>query len=221
MRCHKEITDMQAIQAIKTEGIKQHKIEKKPDRGPSMLIIANAQLKHWPRGDNICDIVFRDGWPISRWNQMIKTGEIKLAHRTIILYLEATRRWNDVPPIKNSLQALCKAIKMYSEVESPRIFVSNHVPRLSVSPMELGVKVTNFTQRQVISSVGRALGHVYELSMYEHLVSKRKERVISSAHKYFTQEGVLSELGCMVFRECTFRESGIKGYWFDPQPVEK
>ena len=118
----------------------------------------------------------------------------------------------------NTLQALFKVIKSYLDVESPRIFVSNHIPRVASSPMDPAVKITNFTQRQAVRSVGRVLGHVFELSVYEHLVSSKKGRIISPTHKYFTQEGVLSEFGCMVFRECALWEAGIKGYWFTKHP---
>ena len=49
--------------------------------------------------------------------------------------------------------------------------------------------------------------------MYEYFVS-RKGKVIQPTGSYFVDNGRLTELGCMLFREVVMRESGIKSYWF-------
>ena len=212
------ISTGQAVQAIQEEGILCTLPSWTHNRGPSLLILVDAQLKHWPSKDNICDVVFKPGLSIKHWILLIRSGGVQLSHRTVLLYLESTRRWDDIPPLKNNLQALCKVIKSYSNIESPRIFIANHVPRLTASPIKSSIKITNFTQRQAVRSVARVLGHVFELSIYEHLVSSHKERVITPVQQYFTQEGVLLKMGCLIFRECALREAGIKPYWFGDRP---
>ena len=116
-----------------------------------------------------------------------------------------------MPPIKNGLQALCKAIKNYGS--DPRIFVASHIPHVSTSPVKRPVVISNFRLQQATRSVCQSMGGVYELSMYEHFISK-KGKLMKPTHKYFLDKDTLSTLGCMIFWECMFRESGIKGYWF-------
>ena len=94
------------------------------------------------------------------------------------------------------------------------MFISNHVPRVGESPLSSAISKSNFTLQQATRSVGRALGKVFELSMFEHFVN-RKGRIIRPADLYFAGPRELTSFGCMIFRECLMRESGIKSYWFD------
>ena len=179
-------------------------------RLPSLLLLADSQLENWPGRDKICTLEFRKGWTL-RWTQAIKTGEIRINCYTVVLYLEDTRHWNDVPPIKNALHALCKAIKNHAP--DPRVFIANHLPRVTSSPVTLPVANSNFTLQQATRSVGHALGAIHEMSLYEHFISKRG-KVLKPTQKYFIQEGMLTPLGCLIFRECVLCEAGIKNYWF-------
>ena len=94
---------------------------------------------------------FRKGWSLHRWTQAIRTGEIRVNCNTVVLYLENTRCWDDVPPLKNALLALTRALKNYAL--DPRIFVANHLPRVNSSPIMVPINHSNFTLQQVTRSV--------------------------------------------------------------------
>ena len=184
--------------------------KQRKSRGPSVLILADSQLHNWPARDPRCRLEYRQDWPLKHWAQAIRMGRIQVECHTVILYLESTKCWNDVPPIKNALLSLCKAIRNHSQ--DPRIFVTNHLPGLSGSPVRIPVVISNYTLQQATRSVCRAMGKVFELSMYEHFMSSAG-KVIKPAQKYLGSDG-LTPHGCLIFRECLLREAGLKGYWF-------
>ena len=130
--------------------------------------------------------------------------------RITTLNMEGTKSWADVPPIKNSLQALCKVIRNHSL--GARVFICNHLPRINGSPMQQDVSKSNFTLQQAVRSIGRSMGSVFELSIFEHFTSK-KGKIPKEARKLFCDSHNLSPLGCITFRECIMREVGIKNYW--------
>ena len=180
----------------------------------SLIILADSQFKDWPTKDGICSIFYQEKWPINRWTLAVKTGTIRLEHhRIVVLYLEATRAWQDMPPVKNCLQALCKAIR--NTGGSPRVFIANHLPPANNSSLKNtnSVVVSYFILQQATRSIGRAMGCVYELSLFEHFTSSTG-KVLSPKHLYFSETGNLTQLGCLICRECICREVGIKNYWF-------
>ena len=120
------------------------------------------------------------------------------------------------PPVKNALHGLCKALRNYSNAADPRIFIANHLPRVSASPLRKQITQTNFILQQAVRSVGRSLGRVFKLSLYEHFTS-RHGSLLKPVSKYFASEQ-LSYLGCLVMRECVLCEVGFKRYWFDRRP---
>ena len=138
-------------------------------------------------------------------------GHIKINSYTVILYLEGLGRWQDVLPMKNALHSLCKVIKSHGP--DPRIFLANHLPRPTASPIRIPVDRFNFTLQQAVRSVGRAMGKVFELSIHEHFIL-HNGKVIRPVYRYFAGDGSLSALGCMVFWECALREADLKTYWF-------
>ena len=209
------ISDLEVIKIIQEEGmgfsvpdwIKTRKIS------PSILLLADSQVKYWPGNDAVCKVQYHQDWPISRWTQAIRLGLIKIECTTVVVYLEAVRRWSDVPPIKNSLNTLCRNIRNHGN--TPWIFIANLLPAVNSSPLKDPLRTSNFnyTLQQAIRSVGRSMGRVFKLSLNEHFVSK-KGRVIQPVGEYFVQSGVLTHHGCLVMRECIMRESGVKSYWF-------
>ena len=213
--CASGPSDAEVIKVIKQEGMSfaiPKWIRKRNPRA-SLLILADAQLKFWPKGDKICKVQLHERWPLKRWNLAIKMGTIKLECNTVVLYLESTRSWQDVPPIKNSLHMLCKTIKNLGN--NPRIFISNHLPRVDHSPVQYPITQSNFILQQAVRSVQRAMkGGVFELSMFEHFISS-KGRVIKPKDQVFVDADRLTAYGCMLFRECLMHEAGIKTYWFD------
>ena len=186
-------------------------------RNPSVLVLADTQLHNWPK-DGLCHVIVKD-WPVKRWAQAIKLGEIWINCSIIVLYLEGTQTWRDVLPLKNALQALCRVIKHHSS--DPRIFISNHLPRVSGSPMQPLVTHTNFTLQQATRSICRVLGWVFELSIYEHFVTSKHSRILRPTQVYFEGARGLTRLGCMVFHECLLREVGLKSYWFTEREPEQ
>ena len=85
--------------------------------------------------------------------------------------------------------------------DNPQIYVLNLIPQPRHSPIGTPLPVFNFVLQQAVRS-GRAVVKVYDMSMYEHFVS-RKGRIIKPIDKYFM--GLqLSSFGCLVFRECMF-----------------
>ena len=188
------LSDQQVIELIKTEGIAYSLpkwINERRVRG-SVLILADAQLKDWPLKDGICSVTLRQNWPINRWNLAIKTGIIPVSHhRVIVLYLENSRAWDEIPPIKNALQRLCKVIRQMAG--NPRIYISNHLPRAVSSPLRNPIVMSNFILQQATRSVSRALrGGVFELSLHEHFTSSRSGRPLAPKHKYFAETGHLT-----------------------------
>ena len=182
----------------------------------SIFILVDAQITAWP-GHNICAVEFHASWTIKRWTESIRTGIIRvLPCPIVVVYLEATQYWSDVPPVKNALHGLCKALRNYSNAADPRIFIANHLPRVSASPLRKQITQTNFILQQAVRSVGRSLERVFELSLYEHFTS-RHGSLLKPVSKYFASEQ-LSYLGCLVMRECVLCEVGFKRYWFDRRP---
>ena len=129
-----------------------------------------------------------------------------------MLYLENTATYSDIPPLKNGLQSLCKAIRQHHR--TCRMFITNLLPSPSSSPQRRTRNHAEFTLLQAIRSANRALGKIHYLSLFEHFVSCRKTTTIRPTHKYFTEDFGLTPLGCMVMRECIIWEAGLKTYWW-------
>ena len=192
-------------------------IRRRQVRGPSVLILADAQFKHWPAQlDKVCQIEFHPNWPIKWWTQAIRLGQLKITCHTVVIYLEGLCHWADIPPIKNALTSLCKAVRNHG-VE-PRIFVSNILPQVGTSPLK-SVNQFNFTLQLAVRSTCRVVGSVHELSLYEHFMSAKNRR-LRPTHKYF-EVGGLSRLGCLIARECILRKAGVKSYWFEERGVSE
>ena len=102
---------------------------------PSVLLLADMQVKYWPEKDKVCEVIYHKNWPLKRWNQALRMGLISVTSHTVVLYLESTRCWQDVPPIKNTLTMLCKTLRNIGN--NPRIFISNHLPRIGVNPVPI------------------------------------------------------------------------------------
>ena len=130
----------------------------------------------------------------------------------MIVYLEALQKWSEAPPIKNNLQALVIALRQ--KHPGCRVFISNLLPTVRKSPVGLSVEKFNFILIQAIRSTNRAEGKVHVLSVFEHFVSTKKQKLIKPVDAYFKQNEHLTQLGCLMLRECFLREAGLKPYWF-------
>ena len=179
-------------------------------RGFSVQILADARFQAWPQ-DNVCLMEYRPGWTFKQWIEALTAEIICISCSTVILYLERVKDYEDVPPIKNPLQTICKIIRQHKK--EARVFIANVLPRASWSPMDR--PDNHFILLQAVCSINRILRKVHYLSIQEHLISK-KGKVIKPVHKYFQGDNTqLPVLGCMVVRECFLREAGLKKYWFE------
>ena len=117
-------SNSKVVQAILDEGMGF----RAPDwmrnrrRHKSILVLSDAQFKYWPAHDKVCQVEYHPKWPLARWAQAIRLGQISIDCDTVVIYLEGTRQWKDLPPIKNMLQSLCKVVRALGN--NPRIFVA-------------------------------------------------------------------------------------------------
>ena len=63
---HTTTEQQEVVQLIKKEGIRWKVPRWIKCRAASMVILADAMLKHWHSGDNVCVVYYRQGWPIGR-----------------------------------------------------------------------------------------------------------------------------------------------------------
>ena len=213
--------DEQAVKLIEQKGIKLAPLKGiKQVNQLSLLLLADMQLGEWPWNDKKCNLHLRPRCRVRDWGYEIRSGHIDIQTQNVVLYLEGLLRWQDAPPIKNTLHSLCKVIR--GQQPASRIYVCNMLPRVmgSGSPVGPNISNFNFTLQEVVHSVGRALGKVHALSIHEHFVDK-DNKPITPVQKYFTPQG-LSYLGCLIFRECVLHEGGFKTYWFEgPRPTKQ
>ena len=141
-KTNSELSDLEIVAWIKQEGLVFPMPAGVQKRKPSVLVLADAQLKFWPEKDPVCRVVCHPHWPLRRWSHAVHLGTISIDCHTVVLYLEGTRNWQDVPPIKNALTLLNKVI--HSHGENPRIFISNHLPRPGRSPLQYPILQSQF-----------------------------------------------------------------------------
>ena len=207
-----KLLDEQAREHIRWEAEEfiQHQGRKKK-RSPSVHILADSRIQAWLVTDGVCTVDYHPGWSFKRWLEALRVESIRICCNIVIVYFEAVKDYQDVPPVKNALQAICKVIRQHRK--EARIYVGNLLPKPSPSPMDK--PDVNFVLLQAVRSVNRILRKVHYLSIREHFISK-KGKVLCPVHKYFQEDNMqLTTLGCLVLRECLLREAGLKRYWFD------
>ena len=201
-----------AVQEIQRECAQGNK-RKSTGRSPSVHLLADSRVENWPSQDNMCVVDYHPGWNYGTWIAALRAETIRIKCNTVVLYLEKSQHYEDVPPIKNALHTICRTIRQHNN--SARIFIANYLPTVTSSPVRRTLTEANFTLLQAVRSINRAIGKVHYLSLYKHFVSGKSGRVIRPTHKYFREDNIqLSSYGCMVFRECLVREAGLKQYWF-------
>ena len=179
-------------------------------RGPSILVLSDAWIEDWPWNDRLCQVEFHQGWPLDRWIAAIREGLVETRCHTVVIYLEGLKNWNEVPPMKNYLQTLTGALR--KKHPGNRLFISNLLPQVHASPVDITQENFNFILVQAIRSTNRCMGKVLVLSAYEHFISR--DRIVRPTHEYFKQNDHLTRLGCLILREVFMREAGVKPYWF-------
>ena len=164
-------------------------------RGKVVHILADVKIKRWPHDkDNLCTVDYKPCWQMKDWVARVRAEVIRITSPTVIIYMERTMKFEDMPPLKNVLETLCKAVHQHQP--SARIFVANMLPRIVSSPLQMPVVVdSNYTLLQAVHSRSRAVGGwVFYLSVYEHFTSEEKGRgkIISPIGKYFEDSDTLS-----------------------------
>ena len=178
-------------------------------RKPSLHLLADSRVGNWPASDQICVIEYQPDWEIRHWISAVRAETIRIQSGTVIIYLERILSFSDVPPFKNLLQTLCKAVRAHRK--DTRTFISNLLP--GHSPLCRKCIQADFILLQAIRSINCSLGKIFYLSVFEHFTSK-SGKVIHPTYKYIQEDQQLTKLGCLVFRECLMREAGLKTYWF-------
>ena len=216
----KQVTklDLQAVAEIKANSYQLPAVPQwmLRNRQATVLLLADAQLHRWPIHDNKVRIVMRASWTLLQWIQVIQSTYVQVAsYHKVIIYFELFSNVQVPAPLKNSIIALCRAIRTHN-LES-QIYICNLLPHQGGRSTVLGLTVTQANGHLFTAtvSVGRRLGSIHLLSLHEHFVSPADP--ISPVHKYFREDGQLTRLGCLTFRECLFREAGMKTYWFGQQ----
>ena len=85
--------DEQARQEILHEGMIFPVSRWIKDRLPSILLLADSQVKNWPKHDCICTLEYHNSRSLKWWTQAIRTGELRVNCHTVVLYLETTQHW--------------------------------------------------------------------------------------------------------------------------------
>ena len=191
---HQDVEMEQVISLLKEEA---ETLTRKQKRTPSVQILADARVSHWSKRDNVCVIETHEGWNFKQWISALRVGSIRITCRSVVLYLEHSSTYTDVPPLKNALLTVCKIIRQYDR--NIRIFISNLLPSPSYSPLKRSRVEKDFLLLQAIRSVNRVIGKVHYLSLFEHFVSL-SGKIIQPTHRYFREDGDLTYLGCMVMR---------------------
>ena len=204
--------DIVSLDQVKRELIQDYRQARQAccHISPTVEILADSRLSRWSKVDRLCKIEYKQV-ELKRWIADLWAEVVRIQCNTVVLYLEQTTRYKDVPPL-NKLLALCKVIRQHNS--SARIFVSNLLPQPATSPLTRAHMEADFMLVQAIRGVNRLLKKVHYLSLFEHFVSRKKGKIIHPTFKYFQEDGNLTTLGCLVFCECVFRECGLKKYWF-------
>ena len=178
----------------------------------SMQLLADTRVKHWPMVDHVVEVNYRPGWTIKHWTSALRAEVIRITCGTVVIYFEQTLNYQQLLPLKNNQQSLCKVIRQHQR--NARIFITNLLPQPSHgSPLEKPRQEKDFLLVQAIRSINRVLGKIHYMSTFEHFISS-KGKIIRPTHLYFEGTQHLTVLGCLVLRECLLREAGLKSYWF-------
>ena len=181
------------------------------ERRPSLHLLADARISNWPSTDKTCVMEYHPQWKFKHWIAALRAETVRIQANTVVLYLEETLAYEDVPPLKNNLHTMCKTIRQHCR--GARIFIANLLPQIQHSLLGRPRVESNFTLLQAIRNVNRALSKTHYLSVYEHFVSN-KGKVIRPLHKYFQENDQLTNYGCLILRECLLCEAGLKTDWF-------
>ena len=213
-----ELTDAQIRQILREEACVLLPVQeawRRRNARHSVFLAADSRVQAWPLHDTKIRVSLKESWSMTQWTQAFRTGYLDYSCGKVLIYFEMLAEIPVPTPLNNAVLALCRSIRWKNT--DCQIYILNLLPKISPTPV-LGpsVPVANQHILEAVRNVNRRMGSVFYLSVFEHFFTKESGLLIPPC-KHFRANGDLSQLGCMVLRECIFRESGMKSYWFDEE----
>ena len=124
-----------------------------------------------------------------------------------VIALRCVRQSECLEPLKNSLAAMCRVVRMVNP--GGRIFIANTVPNPR-SVLGQRTKEHNRLLCRAVVSINQSLQRVFICEIVEHFESEGQGLQLVST--YFDGQGDLTQAGCFIYRSALFREIGIVPY---------
>ena len=138
----------------------------------SYQLLTDEMLQNWPAGDRSCQVNCQSGWNVRHWTGAIRSQDVVIKHRNVVLKVDRVREIESLDPLKNALGALCRAIRGVAPHSC--IYICNSLPRFFAAPV-LGQRVDQhnrllFQAIQGINTGPRGMGKIFYVGMYEHFL---------------------------------------------------
>ena len=162
------LSKQEVVELIKKEGLQAHKlIPEATLRAASILILADSKLQDWPLTDKKCVVYVKEDWSIKDWVDAIRSNWITIRVPTVVLYLKRIKDWKSLPPIKNAIQSIYRAIRLRDEECRP--FVCNLLPIVGTAPvLGMRVQMLNPIIMKAVESVHRIMGKCHLMDIHGH-----------------------------------------------------
>ena len=178
-------------------------------RAGTIHILADDHLKQWPIGDGKCRISFVEHSPLRSWIDEVKNCSLVLNSNIVVLYLQKLHNVQHETLLRNRIAQICRTIQ--SVCSDCRIFICDTIPSATNSLLEnQQIVAYNRILFKATQHVNRQVERVFYLSMNAHFADVYGA-TIQPVEKYYHAEE-LTQLGCMIFHSCLFREVGITEY---------
>ena len=206
---HEEMLEAQARHELITEGL-TFELPRwlRKDRPPTVQIISDSFLKNWPQ-DNRCHLLTEDTSNIQQITHAVRSQSMRIQLPVTIVLVRAVRQIECLEPLKNAIQSLCRAIRVFSP--AGRIFIASTTPSPNAVPV-LGLRAHQHNKMlfQAVIGVNKKLTRVFYMALADHIWDGKE--YIQPIRQYFDTEGDLTYHGCVLIRSCMFREAGLAPY---------
>ena len=91
---HEAVPTEEVVQLI-TQEAQEKMAAHKHSRGPSLQILSDARVNHWPSHDNVCIVNHHPKWSFKKW---VAAEVVRIECDTVVIYLEMTQEFDDVLP---------------------------------------------------------------------------------------------------------------------------
>ena len=181
----------------------------------SSLLLSDGTLVNWPEYDGRCVLAFKPGFTVDHWIKEIRSGDICVQYQNIMIFLERFRTLEIAAHLKNGVFSVCRAIR--AKNTNCRIYIISAIP--SVGPEAvLGYKVKVFNRLLLsqVTNINKKMRQVFYIDMEGHFITDGGQKLFPMK-QYYNLDGTLTKMGCLLFRDCMFREAGLKRYWFNDE----